>query len=400
VSELTDKLKATPPAPARAKVPQVAFSSKVEVSTLKGEATVEVDGAEPGAITEGTALEFLEKEGQDPAAWEVVSLRRSEWETANGKTLEATRVSFRRREQSAGVESLMPDLDDLHAAVIRDMQSPGGNYANLEHSAIPQVTNVAIIADPQAGKVDVRGGTEELLHRLEVSLERWATYVREQQPEEIILADAGDAIENFESQASQDRTNDLQLTEQIRVWRRVFWKWIDTAAALAPSVKVLSVGSNHCRVRRGKNSMGPTSDDFGIEVLSQVMDMASVYPERYGHVEFYAPEEHSESVAIQAVGGKVLGLAHGHQVRNPDQLGKWLAGQALGRTPIGNADIAIFGHFHNLRVQTVGDDRWLFVAPTSDNGSSWFRNLSGAESAPGVMSVTLDEAGWRDLVIV
>ena len=397
MSELAKKLKAAPPAPKVNRVPQAVFSSRIEVNSLKGEAEVELNDT-PGKVTEGTALEFLEKEGQDPEDWEVVSLRRSEWDSPSGERLEATRVSFRRREQSEAA-SVMPDLDDLHAAIERAVAADDGG-GRRDRPAIPHVTNVAVIADPQAGKVDHRGGTEELLQRLERSLARWAAYVREQQPEEIILIDAGDAIENFESQASQDRTNDLHLTEQIRVWRRVFWKWIDTAASLAPSVKVLSVGSNHCRVRRGKSSMGPTNDDFGIEVLSQVMDMAEVYPERYAHVEFYAPEQHSESVAIQAVGGKVLGVAHGHQVRNPDQLGKWLAGQAAGRTPIGQADLAIFGHFHNLRVQTWGDDRWMFIAPTSDNGSSWFRNISGAESAPGVMSVTLDAEGWRDLVIV
>ncbi|PSL04162.1 hypothetical protein CLV30_106167 [Haloactinopolyspora alba] len=395
MSELTEKLKAAPPAPASRRAPQAVFSSRVDINSLKGEAEVELND-EPGVVTEGTALEFLEKEGQDPSLWEVVSLRRSEWDSPGGNRLEATRVSFRRRERAAE-HDLMPDLDDLHAAVERAVAADAWIDPDF---GIPQVTNVAVIADPQAGKVDHRGGTSELLQRLEMSLARWAAYVQEQQPEEIILADAGDAIENFESVGSQDRTNDLQLTEQIRVWRRVFWKWIDTAAQLAPSVKVLSVGSNHCRVRRGKSEMGTTLDDFGIEVLSQVMDMAEVYPERYGHVEFYAPDQHSESVAVEAVGGRVLGLAHGHQVRNPDQLGKWLAGQALGRTPIGSADIAVFGHFHNLRVQTVGDDRWLFIAPTSDNGSSWFRNLSGAESAPGVMSVTLDSDGWRDLVIV
>src|SRR5690606_25196410 len=124
VSELTEKLKATPPAPKVNRVPQVVFSSRIEVNSLKGEAEVELNDV-PGKVTEGTALEFLEKEGQDPEDWEVVSLRRSEWDSPNGERLEATRVSFRRREQSE-TASAMPDLDDLHAAIERAVAADDG----------------------------------------------------------------------------------------------------------------------------------------------------------------------------------------------------------------------------------------------------------------------------------
>ncbi|WP_159795572.1 metallophosphoesterase family protein [Puerhibacterium puerhi] len=371
-----------------------ALTRALEVKGDTVEATVNL-APDSTTAPEGEARTLLQNYGLDPDEYVVTGLRSSEWTMLGGKVGKSSRFTFARR-GSAAAGVVLPDLDDLHRAVKRDRRKAPAFKAVAESISV-----LAVLADLQVGKVDARGGVEELLERLEASLEGFRDYCREVKPEEIILFDAGDGIENFESgDGSSDRTNDLSLTEQIRVFRRVLWTWIDEASRLAPSVKVLSVGSNHCRVRKGKSNMGNATEDYGIEVLTQVADMASVYPERYGHVEFYAPERTSDSVAIEALGGKVVGLAHGHQVSNPDRFPDFLAKQAAGRTPIGTADLVVFGHFHNLRIQTWGDDRWLFVAPTSDNGSAWWRNISGAESAPGVMAMTLDAKGWRDVAVL
>src|SRR5690606_27878206 len=101
-----------------------------------------------------------------------------------------------------------------------------------------------------------------------------------------------------------------------------------------------------------------------------------------------------ESLAVQLAGGKVVGVTHGHQVTAIERLGTWWQGQSHGRTPVGQADILVAGHFHNMRISTSGDDRWIFSAPTADAGSQWFRNISGHDSAPGVMSFTVDADGW------
>ncbi|ROR95460.1 hypothetical protein EDD28_0101 [Salana multivorans] len=389
---LKDDLLAPPPAPPQsARTAERAFTRKLEVSGDRAEAEI---NAPEGTITDETVAEFLTTKGLDPHEWEASGFRSSEWTMPNGAVGESKRFSFVRRAGGAA-GSTLPDLDDLHAAIERAR-------AELTPQVVPlggRASLVTIIADPQIGKVGSRGGAEEVLGRLEASRERFEHRARTVAASEIILVDAGDAVENFESAPQQDRTNDLQLTEQIRVWRRVLWTWVATAARLSASVKVIGVPSNHGAVRRGKAKMGPASDDYGIEVIAQVADMAAVNNDLYGHVEFFTPGTHEESVAIELAGGKVLGVAHGHQAGTADGLAKWLAGQALGRTPVGRADIAVFGHFHNLRIQTVGDDRWLFVAPTSDNGSDWFRNLSGADSAPGVLTFVVDEDGWRDLAV-
>lgn len=250
------------------------------------------------------------------------------------------------------------------------------------------------LADFQVGKVDILGGTPELLERSELALAAKLAEVKLRRPEQIVLVDAGDSTEGFESAPNAARTNDLQQTEQIRVWRRVFWRWIEALARLTDDLVVISVPSNHCNVRQGKARLGTALDDWGIEVLSQCADIAAGNPEAYGHVRFIAPEEHQEHVLFELVDGLVLGVWHGHQVNTPQQMVDKI--KANSRRGIGSADIVIVGHFHHLRIVAFGDHQFLFISPTMDGGSSWFAS-SGESSDPGVLSIVVDDTGWRDL---
>ena len=387
---LLDKLKSRPVGPTvvREEVDKN-FTSQIEVSGNTASVTLRDD---PGTITEGTAYEFLLKEKLNPDEWEISGFRRSEWGSPTGETLESVRYSFTRKVQS-GVSSVMPDVDDILKSIGKDKPRKLPKVSN------DLVTELACLADFQVGKSgEIRGGTEELVARSEAARLAWAESVDAKKPQEIILGDLGDAIEGFNNVVAQERTNDLSLTQMIRVWRRLLWSWIDTAADLAPSVRVLSVPSNHCQERVGsKAAYNDPNNDFGIEVLTQVSDIAAANPNKFGHVSFYTPQNMKETVTLQTVGGKILGFAHGHQTKTIERLPAWLANEALRRSEISNADIFLFGHYHNFRVQTFGDNRWLFVAPTLDAGSTWYSNVSGNESDPHVLSITLDPDGWSDI---
>jgi hypothetical protein len=285
------------------------------------------------------------------------------------------------------------DLEKLQKAARRAVRS------QPRSALFDKVSMVVVLGDIQAGKVDRRGGTAELLERLEYAKQEVLKRVRRIKPHQIVVIDGGDAMEMFESSPGADRTNDLQQTEQIRIWRRIFWDWVSSLSGLAAEVDVISVPSNHCSVRRGKQNMGPSNDDYGLEVLSQLSDMAATNPAAYGHVKFWAPSQHEEAVALTLIGGKTLGVIHGHQFKRPEGARAYMAGQALGRTAFGSCDIAVVNHYHTFWVQSVGDDRWMIGSPTMDAGSSWFANMSGTESAPGVLSFVVDERGWRDLHI-
>lgn len=255
-------------------------------------------------------------------------------------------------------------------------------------------SKVINLADYQAGKVDILGGTVELLERNEVALAAKVAEVRRQKPSQIVLVDPGDSTEGFNSAPNANRMNDLQETEQIRVWRRILWRWIETMSKLTEDLVVLGVPSNHCRVRQGKNALGPALDDWGIEVISQVADMASVNPEAFGHVSFHVPEQHKEYLLFTLADGKVLGVMHGHQVGKADALPDFIKKES--RRGIGRADIVVVGHFHHLRVQSFGDGQFYFLCPTMDNGSSWMPGDSEKPMA-AVLSFMVDAAGWRDI---
>jgi hypothetical protein len=249
------------------------------------------------------------------------------------------------------------------------------------------------LADFQAGKTDLYGGTEELLARSEVALQAKLARHAMLRPERVILADLGDSMEGFESAPNANRTNDLSQTEQIRIWRRILWRWVEAFAKVTEDLTVLSVPSNHCRVRQGKNALGDALDDWGIEVLAQVSDIADGNRNAFGHVRFLVPNEHEEFLLVEAH-GKTLGFVHGHQRNRPEQLIEFA--KSTSRRGVGQADIINTGHFHHLRVTAFGDGQFLIIAPTNDNGSSWFQS-SGEYSRPGVLDYVVDECGWRDL---
>ena len=253
---------------------------------------------------------------------------------------------------------------------------------------------VISLADFQAGKVDILGGTAELLERNEFALAEKVAEVKLRRPAQIVIVDPGDSTEGFESAPNANRTNDLSMTQQIRVWRRILWRWIETMSKLTEDLVVISVPSNHCRVRAGKNALGDALDDWGIEAIAQVSDIAEANPEAYGHVSFHIPEEHMEYVLFTLADGKVLGVVHGHQKSSPDALPAYIKANSKGG--IGRADIVVCGHFHHLRVIAFGYNQWLIVSPTMDGGSSWF-DASGERSEPGVVSIMVDDRGWRDL---
>ena len=213
--------------------------------------------------------------------------------------------------------------------------------------------------------------------------------------DEIILVDPGDILEGTESAPNALGTNDLSTTEQVRIARRVFWRWIEALAPMAPSLKCISVPSNHCSVRRGRAALGNNHDDWGLEILSQLKDIAAVNPEAFGHVEFIIPEASQEHVLLTLAGGQVLGVAHGHQKGSAGALAGWI--KSTGRRGLAQADIVVVGHFHHLVVEAFGDMQWLFVCPTMDPGSSWFTPSSGERSEPGILTFSVDARGWYDL---
>ena len=259
-------------------------------------------------------------------------------------------------------------------------------------------------ADPQTGKVASRGGTPELLARVQKSLGLLSDYCDEMRSDVAYLLDAGDAIEGFENVPAQQFTNDLSLPRQVEVASDILFEFTDLLASKHDAVTVAGVGSNHCRWRKGKGAIGLPGDDWGLHMLRQMRKSLSLNT-AYDHVSVVWPGDHEETLALD-VCGTIVGLAHGHQVSRPERIPDWWAKQVHGGQNIAHAGILVTGHFHSFRTEATGRDPWAnrekrwFQCPTLDNGSDWYRHTAGSDSDTGLLVFTVDENGWDNLRVL
>lgn len=282
------------------------------------------------------------------------------------------------------------DVADLEAA-IAGYTPPSASPASPANPAL-----VVCASDWQVGKTDMNGGTKGTVRRVLDAFHKAAQRAEELRPAEIVLADLGDVIENECNTVSQRATNDLDLTSQVRLARRLMLEGIKLLAPHTPRLTYVAVPSNHAAVRTGvgsKNLASTVQNDWGLEIQEQIRDVCTNSDTILRDVNFVSPQHHLESV-VYNVCNTNIGFLHGHQTRNPDKIGDWWKGQSHGRGPVGEADILLLGHWHSLRVQLSGDSRTFMVAPTSDPGSSWFTGTAGDWSKPGMLTFTVNDGGW------
>lgn len=263
---------------------------------------------------------------------------------------------------------------------------------------------VVVYADPQVGKTDDRGGTPELLARVAEKFDKLDDHIRDLKKigrgvNAAAWLDGGDCIENFENTAQQAQTNDLTLTQMVRLHRRLTFDGLSILAKRFNKVTAAVCASNHGQVRRGGKQVGPPSDDWGIEVMSQVADAFALNPDVYGHVSFVVPEQWRENVSVD-VSGYPIGLVHGHQYPNPDKALDWWQKQAFSDQAVAGAKLLVTNHYHHFRARSVGNGKLILQAPTLDNGSAWWTNKSGEQAPAGLLVFSVTKDGVDDLRIL
>lgn len=351
---------------------------------------IEFDGTEGTATTPGylgepaNFDEFLIDAGLNPAEIEIVGTpRTSRWQRYDGQWLTAYRFTFKRR--TAGI-----NLPLLLAEAKKKVKV---NY--------PKQTSekclVVLWSDLQVGKVDYRGNSESLIERVELMKKRLIDKIAQEKPERVVFADLGDTVENFNNAAPMQQlaTNDLSIMEQVDVATTLAWETLKVIAERVPSVTYASVGSNHCQNRIGREAVGKATDDWGVFIGRQLARLAA---EKKIPIRFLEPQPHDESLAIDVFedGFHILGIVHGHQAKRPDNMSTWWRGQAFGKQPVADATLLVHGHWHHLRVTELGStprgtSRFLVMAPTLDNGSGWWKKITGEDSVPGLAVLTLEK---------
>lgn len=293
------------------------------------------------------------------------------------------------------------DLAMLEAAKYDDLEKAISTY---EPGPTPERevggTEILCLSDFQLGKVASGGGTQDTVNRVLRSIDTFDKSLKTL-PAELVLFELGDVLENFDNIGSQRATNDLDLTSQIRMARRLLLEILFRVSRLSSKITLVSVPSNHCQVRMpgGKDLASTPNNDWGIELSHQLEDVMQGRPE-FRHIEFLRTEGHAEAITYETMDGTVIGGVHGHQAGNQNKVGDWWKGQSHGRrNNLHNADLLLYGHFHNLSVSQSGDARWAIGTTSSDGGSDWFTNKTGESSIAGLTAFSVADGMWSNLRI-
>lgn len=302
--------------------------------------------------------------------------------------------------RSYGGKLIRSDRPELTQEDIASLLSIGRRYPKTRYKKVKEQTRVAVVTDLQVGKRDRLGGTPELIARVANTFDKLSDVMAENPSKRALIADPGDIIEGFENTSSQQFTNDLSLPEQLRVARSILTDIVTGIASKHDHTTVATCPSNHGAWRRGKGSLGRPGDDFGIDVHMSVKEALARDP-RYQNVEWVIPESLWEEITYVEEYGHEIALVHGHQARNGKFEDFWRK-QAGTFSKAHSTDIVISGHFHTfvaqaLGINSKGNERLHVQSSTMDNGSSWWSNISGDMSKPGIVTFLIDEDGWHDL---
>ena len=331
--------------------------------------------------------ELLAEFDLNPEEWIITNVRRSKWQRYDGEWLESFRVSIKPAKDRATL---------IDASYLED-EIRKWRPSKRTKKSTGDLTFVGAVGDTQWGK-DAGGGTSATIDRVMRGMH--ATHERFNELKgrgigQIALPQMGDCIEGIVSQGGRITGRiDMPLTSQIRVGRRMLLEWVKLFAPLTDKLIIPVVPGNHDETTR--QVLTDPMDSFQVDIVSQVMDIIAENPDMQ-HVEARFAEPDNSTLAVD-LSGVLVGFAHGHQTRNAS---KWWEGQALGNTPVGQSQILITAHYHHFKVSSLGERLWIQI-PSLDGGSAWFRDRSGMDSPPGIVTMVVGD-GYdtrRDLAVV
>ena len=352
---------------------------------------IEFDGTEGEAQTPGLQdgadfKQYLQDAGFDLEQVEIIGPPRlSRWQVYDGSWRTAYKFRFRL------LNGERVDLPLLYK--VAKAKAPKLTQREKTDKAL-----VVLWSDLQVGKAGAsRGGTEQLIERVTQVTDRLISQAKDLKPSRIIFCDVGDIVEGFENAANlaQLQSNDLSIMQQVDLAATLTWNALKGLSKYCDDIVYLTVGSNHCQWRVSKQRVGNTLDDWGVHIGRT---LARLSKEVGLPIRFFEPESNQESLAFDVFDDQfhILGLFHGHQANRPEAVPGWIKGQIFGQAPTNSATLYLSGHFHHLLVKELGNtprgsSRFWVQAKTLDNGSDWFRLMSGEDSSAGLVTLTLEK---------
>jgi len=351
-------------------------------------------GALPDEFDPHNFDEVLTRLGYAPGEIGMELVSASRWEQRSAvrddegrKTGDTTSVYLNAYKYKAVRNALCVNLPALYA----EMRA---SRPRKKEPASTGRTAVVCWADIQTGKVDHLGGVTELAERLEEKRAELKYWLKDAKVDHVVVADVGDIVEGFDNVLSQTRTNGLSLQAQVDLASTEFWRTIKLCEKFG-HVDVLSIPSNHCQWRRGKSLIGKPNDDWGLHISKQLEKMND---EVGLDVHFHRPDNDYDEMMTFKIRGTALGLAHGHQAKNPAGIIPWWKNQKHeGRLM---CEVLLTGHFHypsfrpSGRDPVTGKSSYHIQASTLDNGSAWVRNTMGEDGDPALTVFAINDDGF------
>ena len=331
------------------------------------------------------AQDALIEAGLKPEDWEVTSVRRGRWQRYDGEWLESLRLNVvpaRGTSQDYDAAKLIEEISKWKPEKSNDFTG--------------DLTAVYSVGDTQYGKDDTPAIVDRMLKAINESVEHHEFLSKKYSIGQIALPQLGDCIEGMTSQKGKVMgRHDIGVSQQVQVGRRVLMAQIKSMAQLAPKVIVPVVPGNHDEVQRFLVSR--PEDSWALEIVKAVEDACMENEFLKDRVEFRYPAKDDSTLTVN-LNGTMYGMAHGHQSRD---MIKWWSGQVMGNCSVANADILNVGHLHHYHAKAVGT-RLFIQNPAMDGGSAWFRDKSGLESHPGIVSMVVGDGfdARRELVVL
>jgi predicted phosphodiesterase len=255
---------------------------------------------------------------------------------------------------------------------------------------------VFALGDSQLGKPDGKdGGTAGVITAWTQSLTTARTeWIRAGKPM-VLIAGLGDHLEGNQSQNGRNfYRSDITVSEQLRLFRRMLLRTIDTFIE-APSMVVGIVNGNHDDIQRFQTT--DASDGHATESAIAVSEAMQLNPERYGHVKLYVPGKDEDHLVLD-VNGTNFVLIHGHQWGRGKAM-EWWEKQTFNNQPAAAADILIHGHEHEFQISSRRD-RLIICTPALESESTWFKQKQGAIGRRGALMFITKPKGQFDRMAI
>lgn len=363
-------------------------------------------GYEPGVIYNGDKITIIPEGSKDkivdwspvlkslnfdPEKFEVVEpVQARVWTSAVGEGQTEQMYYYKASVRAKGAKGSGPD----NAAIIKIIENYKPAKPNTKKSKEKEKDAfVVCLSDWQLGKKDGDGteGTVKRILNLKESVKQRVEELRTigRPLTTLYVVGMGDLIENCEGHYPMQAFNvELNMRDQRQIAKRLVVNLLLEWLPLFDEIFLVAVPGNHGEERRNGKAYTNFADNMDVEIFENVMDAFNLYPEKFGKIKYFIPNDERLDVNI-SIAEHNFTFIHGHQLTKggtiKQKLENWYNGQVKGKQPAMHSDAIINGHYHHFEASHDGDLIWM-MCPALEGGSDWYRNQAGVHAPSGTLT--------------